>query len=206
MLASFREQSRECEQTDSTALPPRQLGLGLAAVQQPGFRRSDPANHGLFHSVAGKITTAAILPFAVMLSATIWNGNIRTKNSIFSCTSSFPTRSRRSQQSCVIWCVRQRERTAASSPVPKVRKCSGFTAPSPGRLCSPLEITAMRGLSDEGVRTDEVDGKVVGRHRVIKRKLSDDVEPIQQILVEAPKGGRRHHTIGRDKLLSVQAT
>jgi hypothetical protein len=43
--------------------------------------------------------------------------------------------------------------------------------------------------SDEGVRTDEVDGKVVGRHRVIKRKLSDDVELIQQILVEAPKGG-----------------
>jgi hypothetical protein len=39
------------------------------------------------------------------------------------------------------------------------------------------------------MRTDEVDGKVVGRHRVIKRKISDEVELIQQILVEAPEGG-----------------
>jgi hypothetical protein len=42
---------------------------------------------------------------------------------------------------------------------------------------------------DEGMRTDEVDGKVVSRHRVMKRKISDEVELIQQVLVEAPESG-----------------
>jgi hypothetical protein len=43
--------------------------------------------------------------------------------------------------------------------------------------------------SDEGIRTDEVDGKVVGRHRVMKQKISDEVELVRQILVEAPATG-----------------
>ncbi len=43
--------------------------------------------------------------------------------------------------------------------------------------------------NDTRVRTDEVNGKVVGRYRVTKRKISEDVELIRQTLLEAPKGG-----------------
>jgi hypothetical protein len=43
--------------------------------------------------------------------------------------------------------------------------------------------------SDAGIRTDEAGGKAAGRYRVVKRKISDDVELIQQALLDAPKNG-----------------
>ena len=89
---------------------------------------------------------AATTPFEVMPSGRIWNGEIPTKNSTFSCTSNFPTPFLRSQPSCAIWLVRQRGRTDAYSRVLKARKCLAFTAPTPGPLCSPPESITMSGL------------------------------------------------------------
>src|SRR5947209_8486205 len=43
--------------------------------------------------------------------------------------------------------------------------------------------------SDAGIRTDQAGGKAAGRYRVMKRKISEDVELIQQSLLDAPKAG-----------------
>jgi hypothetical protein len=58
-----------------------------------------------------------------------------TKNSIFSCTSSFPTRSRHSQPSCVIWCATAKGedgRELSGSETAEVLGVYG-TNPGPGR-------------------------------------------------------------------------
>jgi hypothetical protein len=64
----------------------------------------------------------------------------------------------------------------------------GLYGTNPGPVVPPARHYAYEWNSnDEGIRTDEVDGKVVGRHRVLKRKISDEVELIRQFLVEAPE-------------------
>jgi hypothetical protein len=66
----------------------------------------------------------------------------------------------------------------------------GLYGTTPGPVVFPARnFTYDWNSNDEGMRTDEVDGKVVGRHRVMKRKISDEVELIRQILVEAPESG-----------------
>jgi hypothetical protein len=66
----------------------------------------------------------------------------------------------------------------------------GVYGTAPGPVVFPARHYAYDWNStDEGVRTDEVDGKVVGRYRVMKRKISDEVELIRQVLVDAPASG-----------------
>jgi hypothetical protein len=66
----------------------------------------------------------------------------------------------------------------------------GLYGTTPGPVVFPARnFTYDWNSNDEGMRTDEVDGKVVARHRVMKRKISDEVELIRQILVEAPESG-----------------
>jgi hypothetical protein len=64
---------------------------------------------------------------------------------------------------------------------------TGVYGTTPGPVAFPARNFSYEWTSsDAGMRTDEVDGKVVGRHRVMKRKISDEVELVQQVLVEAP--------------------
>jgi hypothetical protein len=66
----------------------------------------------------------------------------------------------------------------------------GVYGANPGPVAFPArDYTYEWTSSDSGVRTDEVHGKVVGRYRVLKRKISDEVELIRQVLVEAPRAG-----------------
>jgi hypothetical protein len=66
----------------------------------------------------------------------------------------------------------------------------GLYGTNPGPVVTPARSYAYQWNSnDEGIRTDEVDGKVVGRYRVLKRKIPDEVELIRQSLVEAPESG-----------------
>jgi hypothetical protein len=66
----------------------------------------------------------------------------------------------------------------------------GVYGTNPGPVVVPTrDYTYAWSSDDAGIRTDEADGKVVGRFRVVKRKISDDVELIQQALLDAPKGG-----------------
>jgi hypothetical protein len=66
----------------------------------------------------------------------------------------------------------------------------GLYGTNPGPVVAPARHYAYEWNSnDEGIRTDEVDGKVVGRYRVVKRKISDEVELIRQSLIEAPESG-----------------
>jgi hypothetical protein len=66
----------------------------------------------------------------------------------------------------------------------------GLYGTTPGPVVFPTRnYTYDWNSNDEGMRTDEVDGKVVGRQRVMKRKISDEVELIRQILVEAQDRG-----------------
>ena len=66
----------------------------------------------------------------------------------------------------------------------------GLYGMNPGPVAAPARAYEYQWASnDEGTRTDRVDGKVVGRYRVIKRKISDEVELIQQFLVQGPETG-----------------
>jgi len=61
----------------------------------------------------------------------------------------------------------------------------GLYGTNPGPVAPPPRDYAYEWNSkDEGVRTDEVGGKAVGRYRVTKRQISDEVELIRQLLVE----------------------
>jgi hypothetical protein len=66
----------------------------------------------------------------------------------------------------------------------------GLYGTDPGPVVFPSRDFTYEWMSPGvGIRTDEVSGKVVGRYRVSKRAISDDVELIQQVLVEAPNNG-----------------
>jgi hypothetical protein len=68
----------------------------------------------------------------------------------------------------------------------------GVYGTNPGPVVFPARDYSYEWTSsDSGIRTDEVQGKVVGRYRVTKRKISDEVELIRQVLVKAPdsRGG-----------------
>jgi hypothetical protein len=66
----------------------------------------------------------------------------------------------------------------------------GLYGTKPGPVVAPARAYEYQWASnDEGTRTDKVDGKVVGRYRVIKRKISDEVELVQQFLVQGPETG-----------------
>ena len=66
----------------------------------------------------------------------------------------------------------------------------GLYGTEPGPVVFPTRDYAYDWTSpDAGIRTDKVDGKVVGRYRVTKREISDEVELIRQVLVEPPKNG-----------------
>jgi hypothetical protein len=66
----------------------------------------------------------------------------------------------------------------------------GVYGTNPGPVVFPTRDYRYEWSSnDAGIRTDEAGGKAAGRYRVAKRKISDEVELIQQSLLEAPKGG-----------------
>jgi hypothetical protein len=66
----------------------------------------------------------------------------------------------------------------------------GLYGTNPGPVVAPARAYDYQWASnDEGTRTDKVDGKLAGRYRVIKRKISDEVELIQQFLLQGPEAG-----------------
>jgi hypothetical protein len=66
----------------------------------------------------------------------------------------------------------------------------GVYGTNPGPVVFPTRDYRYEWSSnDAGIRTDAAGGKAAGRYRVAKRKISDEVELIQQSLLEAPKGG-----------------
>jgi len=64
----------------------------------------------------------------------------------------------------------------------------GVYGTNPGPVVVPTRDYKYEWSSnDAGIRTDQAGGKAAGRYRVVKHKISDDVELIQQSLLEAPK-------------------
>jgi hypothetical protein len=66
----------------------------------------------------------------------------------------------------------------------------GVYGTNPGPVVVPTRDYKYEWTSnDAGIRRDEVGGKALGRYRVAKRKISDDVELIEQSLLDATKSG-----------------